>query len=230
VPAGTLIQVSPITERYQGWLGGQRSAGDPYGQIDSPPGVPGSGYFEVSNSPRIEWAGIALAIPELCEVINYPSMFQFVERYLSSGLQMQNDSCAPPSDADVANACDVFKSKNCLDYGLVNDGTARWGPDPRDPNVCIGNNKVLSKQANGTWTEAQENRGDNGRFTRFHGLKHSKLAPTFSEEYLAFKGNRSCSTKTIPPATPPTSDTDDILLFIPAIITAKKKISGKTEK
>lgn len=229
VSAGTLIQVSPITERYQGWIGGQRSAGDPHGQIDSPPGVPGSGYFQVSNGPRIEWAGIALAIPELCEVINYPSLFQFVERYLTSGLQMQNDSCAPPSDADVANSCDVFKSKDCLDYGLVNDGTARWGPDPRDPKACIENNKVLNRNANGTWTETNEARGDNGRFTRFHGLKHSRLAQTFSAEYLAFKGSRSCSPENDQPNMPTTHDTDDLLLMIPAIIATKKKMPLNTK-
>ena len=192
VPAGTIIQVSPITERFQGGLGGNRASGDPHGFVDGPPGVPGSGYFQVSGGPRIEWAGIVQAMPELCEVVNTPSLVSFVERYLDSGLQMGNDPCAPPSAADVSSGiCDVFRSRNCVDYGLVNNGTVRWGPDPRDNTQCVNNNTLLTLSG-GDWVESFENRGDNGRYSRLDGVRNNNLPQTYPNQYIAFKGDRDC--------------------------------------
>jgi len=199
IPAGTKIRVSPITNQDQGWLEGNRAAGDPYGHVDGPPGVPGSGYFEVSNRRRIEWAGIAQAIPELCEIIDYPPMFDFVERYVSSGLKMSNDPCAPPSSADATGGtCDAFGSRNCVDFGRSNNGTVRWGPDPRDSTQCVLNNRLLTLQTDGSWIESFENRGDNGRYSNLDGVRNALLPSTFSAQYLAFKGNRSCGSTTVP--------------------------------
>jgi len=196
VPAGTVIQISPITERFQGGLGGNRASGDPHGFVDGPPGVPGSGYFQVSGGPRIEWAGIVQAIPELCEVVNTPSLVRFVERYLDSGLQMANDPCAPPSTADVnSGTCDVFRSRGCVDYGLVNNGTVRWGPDPRDNTQCVNNNTLLTL-SDGEWRETFEDRGDNGRYSRLDGVKNNGLPKTYPNQYLAFKGDRNCGAQT----------------------------------
>ena len=226
IPAGTRIEISPITNRDQGALEGNRASGDPYGFIDGPPGVPTTSYFAVSNRARIDWAGIGLAIPELCEVINFPPLFEFVERYLSDGAQTQPDPCAPPSEADIASGvCAVFTSRNCVDYGLVNNGTARWGPDPRDPSQCIANNRLLTF-TNGTWIETVEQRGDRGRFPRFHGGKITTLPSTFDEQYLAFKGNRSCSVDSTDPGgggdddghVPVPNTDDDLLMMIPPLI------------
>ena len=193
VPAGTVIQVSAITESWQGSNGGNRAFADPHGYIDGPPGVPGFGYFTVSTAPRIEWAGIAQAIPELCEVINSPNLIEFVERYFESGLRTGNDPCAPPSIADLNNGnCDVWRTSGCVDYGLSNNGTVRWGPDPRNPTQCVANNTVLTLQNNSTWAETTEERGDNGRFARFNGIKLNNLPKTYTDQYIAFKGNRDC--------------------------------------
>jgi len=193
VPAGTVIQVSAITESWQGSSGGNRASADPHGFIDGPPAVPGFGYFSVSTGPRIEFAAFAQAIPELCEVVNTPNLNKFVERYFESGLQTGNDPCAPPSTADVNNgSCDVWRTSGCLDYGLSNDGTVRWGPDPRDNTQCVNNNRLLTQQTNGSWTETVENRGDNGRHSRFNNIKSNNLPLTYTGQYLAFKGNRDC--------------------------------------
>ena len=193
IPAGTKIEVSPILESFQGSRGGNRASADPHGYIDGPPNVPGFGYFQVSNGPRFELAAMAQAMPELCEVINSPNLIEFVERYFESGLQMGNDPCAPPSVEDVnSGTCDVWRTRGCLDYGLSNNGTVRWGPDPRDNTQCAHNNRLLTQQNNGNWVESVENRGDKGRFSRFDGAKNNGLPTTFTNQYIAFKGNRDC--------------------------------------
>ena len=189
---GDKVRISPIITFREGTLGGNRAAGDPHGYVDGPPGVPGTGYFEVSNRSRIVWAGIAQSFPELCEVVNYPPLYEFVERLVTSGLKTDNDPCAPPSPVDLTGVCNPFNAINCIDFGRSNNGTVRWGPDPRDESQCVHNNTVLTEQADGSWLESFENRGDNGRYSNMAGRKHNQIPSRLSEQYLAFRGDRSC--------------------------------------
>lgn len=195
VESGSIIRIAQVFNTWEGWLGGKRTFGDPHGYIDGPGTAPGTGYFGVANGSRFRFVGAMYAIPQLCQVVNYDPLVQFVERYLATGLQTAPDACAPPTDEDLENGCTPYgNGKDCVDYYLGNNGTVKWGPDPRDISKCVTNNTVLTSDPTDPsgWIESFEDRGDNGRYTLLNGIKSTSLPLEATDEFLAFKGDNVC--------------------------------------
>lgn len=117
---------------------GKKTARDPYGYIDGPPNLPGTSYMSVTIGPLRAFVATMFLMPEVCEIINYQPVIEYVDRVHSTGIQTQPDNCAPP-DPRESLSCDAYRQKDCEYYGLSNTGTATWGPDPMNPEACITN-------------------------------------------------------------------------------------------
>jgi uncharacterized repeat protein (TIGR02543 family) len=115
---------------------GQRTIRDPYGFIDGPEHRAGSAYFGVTSGPQKAFLATMSLMPKMCEIVNYPLHAQFVDRLVNNGVHTQPDPCAPP-DPREPSTCDAYRAKGCSYYGLNNTGTATWGPDPKNPGMCI---------------------------------------------------------------------------------------------
>jgi hypothetical protein len=131
---------------------GKKTSRDPYGYIDGPPNLPGTGYMNVSMGPMRALVAIMKLIPEVETVINYQPLMDYVNRVDSEGLITNTDPCAPPDPRENPNTCDAYRLNGCLYYGLNNTGEATWGPDPNNPDQCIRNSA-----------------GQRGRFPALHG-------------------------------------------------------------
>ena len=113
--------------------GPNRTMLDPYGFIDGPPVMPASYYYGSSLGVQRAMVATMFLMPEVCDIINYDALIQYVDRTISHGRQSGNDPCVTPdSREDFAN-CDPYRNKGCLYYGVT------WGPkNPADINSeCI---------------------------------------------------------------------------------------------
>lgn len=144
------------TGLYDSNNGGRRTQRDPHGYIDGPGVGPGGWYMSVTHGPKKAFVAEMALIPELCEIVNYPLLTEYIYRLEDVGIQSSPDVCAPPDPREVPATCDTYRAKGCQYYGLSNTGMATWGPDPEDPNKCIPNN-------------SGDRTGQNGRFPQVHG-------------------------------------------------------------
>lgn len=113
--------------------GSSRTMLDPYGFIDGPPVYPGGYYMQSSLGVQRAMVASMFLMPEICDIINYDALVQYVDRTINHGKQTGNDPCVTPdSREDFAN-CDPYRNKGCLYYGVT------WGPkNPADINSeCI---------------------------------------------------------------------------------------------
>lgn len=135
---------------------GKRTSRDPHGYIDGPGVGPGGWYMSVTHGPKKALVAEMALMPELCEIVNYPPLTEYIYRLEDVGIQSNPDVCAPPDPRENPMVCDPYRSQNCEYYGLNNTGVATWGPDPEDPSQCIRNN-------------SGDRTGQNGRFPDVHG-------------------------------------------------------------
>ena len=151
--------------------GGKKVERDPYGYIDGPPGQPGAGYMSVSAGPQRALVGMMLLMPKMCEIVNYPSLVEYMDRIVNHGVLASNDPCAPPDPREDPAVCVPYKGVGCKYYGGQESNEPTWGPDPNNPMQCIKNN-------------SGSNTGQRGRFPDADGSKFS-----FGYESGQFRSN-----------------------------------------
>ncbi|MEL6830956.1 MAG: hypothetical protein AAFO63_12565, partial [Pseudomonadota bacterium] len=149
-------QFDGATGLYDSSNGGRRTQRDPHGYIDGPGVGPGGWYMSVTHGPKKAFVAEMALMPELCEIVNYPLLTEYIYRLEDVGIQSNPDICAPPDPRENPSTCDSYRSKGCQYYGLSNTGMATWGPDPEDPSQCIPNN-------------SGDRTGQTGRFPHVHG-------------------------------------------------------------
>ncbi len=123
---------------------------NPY--IDGPENESGVNYFSIGFNQTSAFVGVMSLIPEMCDIVNYSALVTFVDRVHADGVLTQPDPCAPPDPRENPETCDAYRQNGCEYFGLNNTGTATWGPDPDNPEMCITNAE-----------------GQNGRFPAAHG-------------------------------------------------------------
>lgn len=113
---------------------GPKNMYDPHGYIDGPPNKAGAGYLPSSLGVQRSMVATMFLMPEVCDVINYDPLVQYVDRTTQHGIQAGNDPCVTPDIREDFTTCLPYEGgKNCLYYGVT------WGPqDPADPSSqCI---------------------------------------------------------------------------------------------
>ena len=127
---------------------------DPYGLIDGPAGLPGSGYMK--NGTFFAFSLAQQLMPELGVANNDPELVGFTNRVLNKGIQTLPDRCAAP-DSNESMECKPYKAgaPGCAYYGIT------WGPDPQNKGQCITNDVAGN--------------GQNGRFPDMDGVSVGKL-------------------------------------------------------
>lgn len=154
--------------------GGARTQADPYGYIDGPPNSPGSGYMAITAGVQQSLVAAMFLMPEICSIVNYPPLVEYVDRVVSLGVHAAPDPCAAPDPRENPITCDPYrddpsKPSTCKYYRKT------WGPDPEKPGACI------------------VDRSGKGRFTSIHG-KSTKLLYSSSEvsrNWEEIRGNGS---------------------------------------
>ena len=112
---------------------GKKTQLDPHGYIDGPANRPGSGYMPLSLGLQRSMVATMFLMPEICEIINYDLLIEYVDRIENYGLRTANDPCVTPDTREDPDTCDAYRNKNCQYYGVT------WGPvDPTDMDSdCI---------------------------------------------------------------------------------------------
>lgn len=112
---------------------GAKNMYDPHGYIDGPPNKPGTSYFSSSLGVQRSMVATMFLMREVCNIINYDNLVQYVDRTISHGVQTGNDPCVTPDSREDFAKCDPYRNTGCLYYGVT------WGPtNPADPrSQCI---------------------------------------------------------------------------------------------
>jgi len=150
-PGGVLWGTLPTTEDAYWKLvvsgNGDRTAADPYKQIDGGP-IPG-GYYDFCCVYRAAWKGEALAqiaSPRLAAIVNSSAMLTFVKRRFAFGSWTLPDTCAPPTGecSDKSGRCKGWLGAPCGAPGGkgtcvldLQDYRVLFGPDNSTPGTCI---------------------------------------------------------------------------------------------
>ena len=115
---------------------GPRTARDPYGYIDGPPNLPASGYMNITAGAQRGLVATMFLMPQVCEIVNYRPLVEYVDRLHKVGRLTAPDPCAPPDPREDPNKCDAYRGGvGCQYYRKT------WGPDPANPGQCIKNGK-----------------------------------------------------------------------------------------
>ncbi len=112
---------------------GKRSYRDPYGYIDGPAAQPGQGYMHVALGPQRALVATMFLMPEMCAIVGYDALVEYVDRVQSHGVLTAGDPCAPPDPREDPASCDPYRNTGCRFYGVT------WGPDAARPGHCIRN-------------------------------------------------------------------------------------------
>ncbi len=178
---------------------GNKTMRDPHGYIDGPPGHPGTQYMGVSAGPMRALVGMMYLMPEICEIVNYTPLVEYMDRLSTYGIKSSNDPCAPPDPREDLSKCQPYKDTGCLYYGQQNLTNPTWGPDPANPKQCIQNN-------------SGGNSGQNGRFPGRNGVNvnFGNDSSQFQKNWSSIRGNLKNIDCTIvnPPAKTNASITD----------------------
>jgi hypothetical protein len=110
---------------------GPKTERDPYGYIDGPPNLPGSSYFVTSAGVQRAMVAAMMLMPEICEIINYDPLIEFIDRLDNVGIKAFPDPCAAPDPRENPSNCDAYRDRGCVYYKIT------WGPDPDNPGQCI---------------------------------------------------------------------------------------------
>jgi len=110
---------------------GKKTLQDPYHFIDGPPPRPGSSYMQSSLGVQRSLVAMMFLMPEICEIVNYDDIVEYVGRIESSGVKTANDPCVTPDSRENPTTCDAYRNTGCLYYKVT------WGPDPANPGSCI---------------------------------------------------------------------------------------------
>lgn len=112
---------------------GAKNMLDPYKYIDGPPALPGKGYMASSLGVQRALVATMFIMPEVCEIINYDVLVQYVDRASDYGVKTNSDPCVTPDSREDFVNCDPYRNTGCLYYGKT------WGPQiPTDMNSgCI---------------------------------------------------------------------------------------------
>lgn len=108
---------SPDFQYYWSWeahtIGANDGSGDPYGYLDgSMNGTQQGDNYQPINSPAYEGSAlIGILMPSVRAVWGHPEFFNYVDRWVSHGIQAEPDPCAPLSQGG--------------------------GPDPNNPGGCV---------------------------------------------------------------------------------------------
>ena len=113
--------------------GANRTMLDPYGFIDGPPVAPGEYYMQSSLGVQRAMVASMFLMPEVCDIINYDALVQYVDRTIHHGKQTGNDPCVTPDSRENFATCDPYRNTGCVYYGVT------WGPqNPTERNSgCI---------------------------------------------------------------------------------------------
>lgn len=172
---------------------GQKTSRDPYQLIDGPGAYPGTLYAAVSAGPIKAFAAAMFLIPQMCEIVTNNDIVEYSIRITDDGIQTDRDICAPPDPREIST-CSTYFAKGCKYYGLSNEGTATWGPDPSDLTQCIKNG-----------TDPITGKPQTGRFSSKHGedftIQYS--VPQVERNWAAIVAGRD-SCRTIKKPLPPT--------------------------
>lgn len=113
---------------------GQKTAADPYGYIDGPPGTPGTSYMAVSLGGMRSFAAIMLLFPRAREIVNSDDVIEYVDRVDRVGRWAAPDPIAAIPAEDQTSSCDPWRGgKGCSGF------TTTWGPHPADARHAIEN-------------------------------------------------------------------------------------------
>lgn len=161
------------------------SAGDPYGYIDGPSGLPTTQYSVCcSGGNHIGYASIMHAWDAYCEAahddepIRWADKMYYPNAVSAPGVLLSQDNCAPP-DPRESESCDGFSGTGCLYFGGrsgATDGNSTWGPLPSNLSQCIPNN-------------SGGNTGQTGRFSWLTGQRFMNFSSSAgSLSYNAIPG------------------------------------------
>jgi hypothetical protein len=141
---------------------GKKTLQDPYLYIDGPEPKPGTSYMSSSLGVQRALAATMFIMPEICSVVNYNDLIEYVDRVQNSGVQTANDPCVTPDTRENPATCDAYRNQNCLYYKVT------WGPDPEHPGNCI-------KTPTPPYTKV-------GRFSAIHGTTVGKAYTSWQVE------------------------------------------------
>lgn len=157
---------------------GKKTIRDPYGMIDGPAEMPGSSYMKVTLGPMRSFVASMYLIPDMCSIMNYRSLIDYIARVSYRGVKTSPDPCAAPDPREDLKLCDPYRRKGCKYYTFSNDGQVTWGPLSEDLSSCVKS----------TVTGL-------GRFSRLNGKPVDALfkSPRFESMYFLIDGNKICS-------------------------------------
>ncbi len=158
---------------------GKRTSRDPYGYIDGPPNRPGAGYLPVSLGPQKALVAEMFLIPQMCDIVNFDRLVEYVDRHVDVGLYTKDDPCAAPDPREDPLTCDVFRNVGCKYYGVT------WGDSASSPGTCIQNAV--------------------GRFPALHGTKIQPLygTPAVESNWKRIRGVAASCTRPVARQVPP---------------------------
>lgn len=112
---------------------GSKNMFDPYGYIDGPPNKPGTSYLGSSLGVQRSMVATMFLMPEVCEIVNYDQLAEYVDRIVNYGVKTVYDPCVTPDSREDFVNCDPYRNRACLYYGKT------WGPlTPSDKqSACI---------------------------------------------------------------------------------------------
>lgn len=112
---------------------GAKNMLDPYGYIDGPPNQPGTSYFVSSLGVQKSFVATMFLMPDICRIVNYPDIVEYVDRVMASGIISAPDPCVTPDSREDFENCDPYRNQGCDYYGVT------WGAvTPSDPaSDCI---------------------------------------------------------------------------------------------
>lgn len=115
------------------YVTGKRTGRDPYGYVDGVGMIAGGGYTSISLGTQKSLVGMMFMSPEICNIVNYPQLVAFTDRYLSThGVQASGDPCVTPDTREDKAVCDPYRNGVGCNYYRIT-----WGPDPANPGSCI---------------------------------------------------------------------------------------------
>jgi hypothetical protein len=110
---------------------GNKSQRDPYGYVDGPPNLPGTGYMGINYGTQRALLAQMMVFPALCAAVNDEHLLTYIERLNTYGLLTKDDPCVTPDSRESVTDCNPYSNIGCIYYGVT------WGPDPNNPVECI---------------------------------------------------------------------------------------------
>lgn len=125
--------------------GGRKTAADPHGYIDGPPGGPG-GYMDTTLGPTRLHSALCILMPAFGDVVNTTDPIEYADRATVHGKWTLPDPAQIPSVEDQLSDCNPYG-----DVGACVDYRTGWGPSLTDWRIPVmgGTGRYASKHGNG---------------------------------------------------------------------------------